>query len=53
LPVTVAVHSGDRTYEEVVVLTDAVVDKRIPLSGTFRSVEVNGDNAALGHFERR
>jgi hypothetical protein len=53
VPVTVAVHSGDRTYEEVVVLTDAVVDKRIPLSGTFRSVEVNGDNAALGHFERR
>jgi hypothetical protein len=54
VPVTVTVHGADRTHEEVVVLTDSIVEKQIPLSGgTFRSLDVNADHGALGHFERR
>jgi hypothetical protein len=30
-----------------------VTEKRLPLAGTLRNVEINGDYAALGNFERR
>jgi hypothetical protein len=53
VPVTVSMQFGDKTQEEVVVLTEAVVEKRFPITGSLRSVEINADNGALGHFERR
>jgi hypothetical protein len=53
IPVTVSVHAGDKTQEEVVTLTEAVVEKRFPLSGAFRSIEVNADSGALGYFDKR
>jgi hypothetical protein len=53
VPVTVAIQHGDRITERVVVLSEAVVEERLPFEGAFRGVEVNPDHAALGHFERR
>ena len=53
VPVTVTLQYADKSAESVVVLSDAVVEKRLPLTGTLRGVEINGDNAALGSFERR
>ena len=38
VPVTVTLNYGDRTVEEIVPITEAVVEKRIPLAGTLRSV---------------
>jgi hypothetical protein len=34
-------------------LTEAVVEQRISVNGTARSVDVNADHGALGTFERR
>jgi hypothetical protein len=53
VPVTVTLNYGDRSVEEIVPVTEAVVEKRIPLAGTLRSVAINEDHAALGHFDRR
>jgi hypothetical protein len=53
VPVTVAINYTDRTTEEIVAITEAVVEKRIRLSGTLRNVEVNSDDAALAVFEKR
>ena len=53
VPVTVAIHYADKTTEDVVAVTEAAVEKRYPLAGTLRGVEVNGDNAALAILERR
>ena len=53
IPVTVTVQTNDKSYDEVVTITEAVVEKRIPLSGPLRSVLINDDHGALGHFERR
>ena len=53
IPVTVTIHAGDRIQEQVVAITDAVVEKRLQVSGTVRSIDVNADHAALGHFEKR
>ena len=53
VPVTVTLQYADKPVEAVVVLSKAVVESRLPLTGALRSVEVNGDNAALGTFERR
>jgi hypothetical protein len=53
VPVTVTIHDSESTHDEVVAVTDTVVVKRFPLSGTLRSVEINADSGALGHFERR
>jgi hypothetical protein len=53
VPVTVSINLGDRTQDVVVPLTEAVVEQRIPFVGSVRSVNVNDDNAALGHFDRR
>jgi len=39
--------------EEIVALTEAVVEKRFPLVGSLRNVSINDDHAALGHFDRR
>jgi hypothetical protein len=53
LPVTITVQLADGTVqEEVVVLSQAVTDARMPVKGPVRSVEVNEDHAALAVFER-
>ena len=53
IPVTVAVHYADKTNEELVVISESSVEKRIPLSGPVKSVDVNADNGALAVFEKR
>ena len=53
VPVTVSVQYADKTVDEVVVISDTFVEKRLPLTGTLRSVSVNDDHGALGTFERR
>jgi hypothetical protein len=53
VPVTVSFSYADKTVEEVVTLSESVVEKRFPLAGTLRNTEINADSAALGHFERR
>ena len=53
VPVTVTLNLGDKSVDEVVAVTDTTVEKRIPFAGSLRSIEVNGDNGALGVFERR
>ncbi len=53
IPVTVTFQYNDKAVEEVVRLGEATVEKRFPLVGTLRAVEVNADSAALATFERR
>jgi hypothetical protein len=53
LPVTVSISYADKTVDEIVPLNAATVEKRIPLSGAVRSIDVNTDNAAIATFERR
>jgi hypothetical protein len=53
VPVTVTITAGGEVLEEVVALSEAVVERRFPISGAVRNVEVNADNGALGTFERR
>jgi hypothetical protein len=53
VPVTVTLNYRDRSVDEIVALTDAVVVKRFPLAGSLRNVAINDDHAALGHFDRR
>jgi hypothetical protein len=53
VPVTVTINTSDGSRDEVVAITEAVVERRFPLSGTLRSVGINDDNGALGHFDRR
>ncbi len=50
LPVTVTINYADadvRAAEHVVILSQAVTEARLPLTGAFRSVDVNQDGAAL------
>jgi hypothetical protein len=53
VPVTVTLQYQDKAVEHVVAIGEAVTEKRIPLTGTVRGVEINADNAALGYFERK
>ena len=54
VPVTVTMTFNDRhVAEEVVSLTEAVVEWRFPIVGTLRTVTVNADQAALGDFDRK
>jgi hypothetical protein len=53
VPVTVTLQYGDKSVEELVTIAEGVVEARLPLAGTLRSVSVNDDHAALGTFERR
>jgi hypothetical protein len=53
LPLTVSIAYADGTSEDVVVpIQDKVVERAIPLKGTFRSVEVNKDAGALVEVEK-
>lgn len=53
IPVTVTINTSEGSRDELVNITDAVVERRFPLSGSLRSVGINDDNGALGHFDRR
>ena len=53
LPVTVSINYADKTVDEVVAVTAATVEKRFPLAGAVRGIEVNSDNAAIAILEKR
>ena len=53
LAVTVSLHYGDKQVEDVVAISDAITEKRIPLTGALKNVEVNADSAALALFDKR
>jgi hypothetical protein len=54
VPVTVAVTYADgKTSETVVMVNEATNVAQIPLTGTFRSVELNPDGAAIAIFEKK
>jgi hypothetical protein len=53
IPVTVTLQYGDKNVDEVVLLTAQSTEKRIPLSGSLRGVEINADSGALGTFEKK
>jgi hypothetical protein len=53
VPVTVSFEYADRTVEEIMLLTAAQTEKRFPLAGSLRGIEINADHAALAHFEKR
>jgi Peptidase family M1 domain len=54
IPVTVTVtYTDGKSAEFVVPVTEAIVEQRLPLSGTVRSVDVNQDNAALAVIDKR
>ena len=53
IPVTVTLQYGDKNVDEVVVIDAQSVEKRIPLTGTLRGVEINADAGALGTFEKK
>lgn len=54
VPVTVTVTYADgKTSEHLVTLTEATTEQSLPLSGAFRSVEVNEDGGAVAVIERR
>ena len=54
VPITVTVTMADnKVIEEVVRLTDPTFERRVAVSGSVRSVELNADHGALGTFERR
>ncbi len=53
VPVTVSMNYGEKNVEDVVPVTEASVERRYPLSGTLRNVEINADGAALAVLEKR
>ncbi len=54
LPITVTVtYTDGKTEEHLVLLTEAVTEQRIALSGAFRSVDANQDGGAVAVIERR
>jgi len=54
VPVTVTVTYADgATSSHLVILTETSTAQRLPLSGTFRSVDVNQDGGAVALIERK
>jgi aminopeptidase N len=53
VPLTVSIEYADKVFEEMVPVTEVTVEKRIPLTGTVRDVEINADNAAIAVIDRR
>jgi hypothetical protein len=52
VPVTVTlVYADGRTKDVIVPITDKHVERRIPVDGPVRQVQINRDSAALGDFE--
>jgi Peptidase family M1 domain len=52
VPVTVVLNYGDRKSTVVVPITERVVDKRVPLEGTLRGVEINKDDGTLAEINK-
>jgi hypothetical protein len=54
VPITISVTLADgRVHEEVMIVSDTSVEKRIAVAGPVRNVEFNVDNAALAIIEKR
>jgi aminopeptidase N len=53
VPVTLSIQSGDRAVEHVVVIDESTTERRYPLTGALKNVEVNADGAAVAIFEKR
>jgi hypothetical protein len=54
LPVTVTLtHANGRTTDFMVPLTEAVVERSIPITDLVRQIQVNRDAAAIAEFEER
>ena len=54
VPVTVTLQYADRRPVEVLVpITDRIVDQRVALEGTLRSVEISKDDGALVDMDRK
>jgi hypothetical protein len=54
LPVTVTLtYASGRTTDVVVPLTDAVVERAIPVTEMVRQVQINRDSAAIAEFEEK
>jgi len=52
VPVTVVLNYGDRKSTIVVPITERVVDKRVPLEGTLRGVDINKDDGTLAEITK-
>ena len=52
VPVTVVLNYGDKKSTVVVPVTERVVDKRVPLEGTLRSVDINKDDGTLAEISK-
>lgn len=54
VPVTVTITLADgRVQEEVMVVTEATGEVRIPVTGAIRNVEFNADNATIAAIEKK
>ena len=54
LPVTVTVtYTDGKTADHLVLVTDASVERRLPLTGAIRSIEPNQDGGAVAIIEKR
>jgi aminopeptidase N len=54
VPLTISIQYADgKMVDDVVVVSEATVEKRIPLAGAVRGVEFNQDNGALVTIDRR
>jgi hypothetical protein len=53
VPLTISLQYADKTVEEVIAVTEATVEKRIPLAGTLKDVDVNADGAAIAVISRQ
>ncbi|MDE3155704.1 MAG: hypothetical protein KGN76_11410 [Acidobacteriota bacterium] len=54
LPVTLTVQYSDRPAEDVVMkITHRTDELRIPLTGRYRGLDINRDDAALAEFDRK
>jgi len=52
VPVTVVLNYGDRKSTVVVPIPERVVDKRLPLEGTLRGVEISKDDGTLAEINK-
>jgi aminopeptidase N len=53
VPVTVSIQYADKVVEEIVAVTGVTVEKRIPLTGAVRDIDVNADGAAIAVIDKR
>ena len=52
VPVTVVLNYGDKKSTVVVPVVERTVEKRIPLEGTLRSVDINKDDGTLAEINK-